>query len=377
MLNISGPEKLMNISLQEDDKYGYLGYSLDILRTPEGTFYVAGAPRYQYVGLVTVFRETPDGAEWIRNISGEQVGSYFGSEIEVCDIDQDDLSDVVLIAAPHFYDVRWSGQVSVYRCIQGGLQFQWSLHGESGHLHSQFGAVVSALGDLNGDGFSDVAVGAPYEMEGRGALYIYGGGAGGVNAEYSQRLTAPTQSSGFGLSVHGVLDMTRDGLTDVAVGAAGSVTLFRSQPLLNVSVTMTSIPPEIPIPTVESAICGIEVILEICVDPQIQTTQFTGPLNVSLPVLGNSGFWALCQPNVLPKQSEGEDRDHCSWSGSACVLESQHFPSGLFSGGQLFCVGVSYGLSGPKCLSLASLSIQQSHSQHPDSLPVLWQWRKL
>lgn len=282
MLDISEPEKLINISLQEDDKYGYLGYSVEVLQVSEGTFYVAGAPRHQYVGIVMVFRETPDGTEWIQNISGDQVGSYFGAEIEVCDIDLDGFSDVVLIAAPHFSDVRRSGQVSVYHYIQGRLQFWGSLHGESGHLHSQFGIAVSCLGDLDGDGFSDVAVGAPYEMEGRGALYIFGGEDGGVNSEYSQRLTAPAGSSGFGLSVHGVMDMTGDGLTDVAVGTAGSATLFRSQPLLNVSVTMTSIPPEIPIPTMEGANCGIEVILKICVESKIMTTQYKGLLNVSL-----------------------------------------------------------------------------------------------
>ncbi|KAM5126504.1 LOW QUALITY PROTEIN: integrin alpha-L-like, partial [Mantella aurantiaca] len=229
LLDISGTEKLINISLQEDDKYGYLGYSVEVIEAPEGILYVAGAagaPRHRYVGLVTVFQETPNGTKSIQKISGEQVGSYFGSEIEVCDVDQDGLSDVVLIAAPHFYDARWSGQVSVYHYIQGVLRLRVTLHGESGYLHSQFGAALSALGDLDGDDIGDVAVGAPYEMEGRGAVYIFRGEAG-VNADYSQRLMAPAGSASFGLSVHGVLDMTRDGLTDVAVSA-----LLQCRPLL-------------------------------------------------------------------------------------------------------------------------------------------------
>lgn len=42
-----------------------------------------------------------------------------------------------------------------------------------------------------------------------------------------QKLLSPPGILGFGLSVHGVLDMTEDGMIDVVVGSWGHVTLHR------------------------------------------------------------------------------------------------------------------------------------------------------
>ncbi|XP_068100219.1 integrin alpha-L [Hyperolius riggenbachi] len=285
ILDISEPEMLVNVSLQKEHKYGYLGYSMKLLSAPEGSLLVAGSPRYQYVGLVTVFQGSPDEMtlERIQDISGEQVGSYFGADIEVSDIDQDGISDLVLIAAPHYYEPRRSGQVYVYwfNQTQRSLVPRGKLQGEMGHLHSQFGAAVSTLMDLDGDGLCEVAVGSPYEMDGRGALYIFHGEGGGLQTEYSQRLTAPPESYSFGLSIHGVMDMTQDGLADIVVGSRGRIALHRSLPLLSVDVTVRSIPLEIPLP-IQETVCDIQVTIQTCVDPTIRTPQYTGPLNLSL-----------------------------------------------------------------------------------------------
>jgi hypothetical protein len=50
-------------------------------------------------------------------------------------------------------------------------------------LH-RFGFAITNLGDLNSDGYEDIAVGAPYE--GNGAIYIYLGSAQGLIPEPSQ-----------------------------------------------------------------------------------------------------------------------------------------------------------------------------------------------
>lgn len=48
----------------------------------------------------------------------------------------------------------------------------------------RFGFAITNLGDLNKDGFDDIAIGAPYE--GNGVIYIYLGSAAGIVIEPSQ-----------------------------------------------------------------------------------------------------------------------------------------------------------------------------------------------
>lgn len=49
---------------------------------------------------------------------------------------------------------------------------------------TRFGFSMTSLGDLNHDGYMDVAIGAPYE--GRGAIYIYLGSDNGLIKDPSQ-----------------------------------------------------------------------------------------------------------------------------------------------------------------------------------------------
>lgn len=60
------------------------------------------------------------------------------------------------------------------------------LRGQAGHPLGRFGASVARLGDIDGDGLHDVAVGAPMEDDERGAVYIFCGEKGGISDHYSQ-----------------------------------------------------------------------------------------------------------------------------------------------------------------------------------------------
>jgi chitodextrinase len=73
-----------------------------------------------------------------------------------------------------------------------------------------FGVSVAMAGDMNGDGFADVIVGAA----GAGRAYVYFGGAS-MNSEADLILTG---SAGYGWSVSGAGDVNADGFADVIVG---------------------------------------------------------------------------------------------------------------------------------------------------------------
>lgn len=54
----------------------------------------------------------------------------------------------------------------------------------AGPIESRFGFSIATLGDINKDGYNDVAIGAPYE--GGGSIYIYLGSKNGLSTMYSQ-----------------------------------------------------------------------------------------------------------------------------------------------------------------------------------------------
>jgi hypothetical protein len=95
------------------------------------------------------------------------------------------------------------------------------------------GASVSSAGDLNGDGFADLLIGAPYGMSDTGPVesgqaFVIFGKPSGITAELNLSqldgtngfvLTGRGVRGEFGLSVSSAGDLNADGLTDFVVGA--------------------------------------------------------------------------------------------------------------------------------------------------------------
>jgi hypothetical protein len=95
-----------------------------------------------------------------------------------------------------------------------------------GHGTPEFGFSVSSAGDVNGDGFDDVIVGAPGwdgGQQGEGAAFVFLGSAGGIVGSDPSTAQAHLESNqplaAFGVSVSGAGDVNRDGYDDVIVGA--------------------------------------------------------------------------------------------------------------------------------------------------------------
>ncbi len=86
----------------------------------------------------------------------------------------------------------------------------------SDKVNNEFGNSVSSAGDMNGDGFEDVVVGSYWPTDGK--VYVYNGAPQMDNVvEYTLR--QESEFTGFGLSVSGVGDVNGDGLSDLIVGA--------------------------------------------------------------------------------------------------------------------------------------------------------------
>ncbi|NWV01306.1 ITA10 protein, partial [Upupa epops] len=161
----------------------YLGYSVSSLQLPGGKrLYVAGAPRFQHKGKVILFEMDPMGAVTVaQSLTGEQIGSYFGSEVLALDVDGDEVTDVLLVAAP--IPMGYSGPpVPPQRLLAPA----GTLQAEQKAQDSRFGYSLAAIPDLNHDGLGDVVVGAPLEDGHHGAIYIYHGAPGTLLPQYKQ-----------------------------------------------------------------------------------------------------------------------------------------------------------------------------------------------
>lgn len=183
------------------------------------------------------------------SLLGYQPGEHFGASLAVFDINKDGRDDIV-IGAPHHSDYKNSeikfdvGAVYVYYqtsrgLYQRGMPYELILKGQT--TGGQFGFAVAELGDTNGDGIKDLAVGAPYENDGSGTVYIYHGSQFGLRTQPGQILfghsfNPPIRSFGFSFATGGS-DFDRNAYSDLIVGAYQSdrVVHLPARPVVKVS----------------------------------------------------------------------------------------------------------------------------------------------
>ncbi|XP_015243122.1 PREDICTED: integrin alpha-6-like [Cyprinodon variegatus] len=218
----------------------YLGFSVDsgmaLLKQGELTI-VSGAPRGGYSGQVAFMKTDPLAK---RNLSVELVlsgpglASSFGYDLAVLDLNNDGWDDLA-VGAPEFFvkDGKIGGAVFIFINTEGK---NWEkivpiqLHGNA---DSMFGLAVENIGDINRDGYGDIAVGAPYDNSGR--VYLYYGSPSGINKKPAQVLSPGLKTvSLFGYSLSGNLDMDNNDYPDLAVGSLSDhVFVFRAKPVVS------------------------------------------------------------------------------------------------------------------------------------------------
>ena len=149
-----------------------------------------------------------------------QTGAFFGQSVAVGDVSGDGKADVAVGASmERVSDIDRQGRAYVFSGADGSLLL--TLDRPKPQQFSVFGASV-AVGDVSGDGKADIAVGAYNEDVGtnadQGRAYVFSG------ADGSLLLTLDTPNpkavGHFGDSL-AVGDVNGDGKGDIAVGAVG------------------------------------------------------------------------------------------------------------------------------------------------------------
>jgi hypothetical protein len=153
--------------------------------------------------------------------NGDQVGYAVGS---AGDVNGDGYGDVMIGAPRDRLTTDREGVVSLFCGEKQGLPAEANWQAASGQRGSLFGAAVAGVGDVNGDGYDDVLIGAPAFSDGinaKGAVFLFCGSAAGLETEPAWSAIG-TQKDGLdGYAVAGVGDVNGDGYDDLIVGAPG------------------------------------------------------------------------------------------------------------------------------------------------------------
>ncbi len=166
-------------------------------------------------------------------LESNQAQTLFGDSVAGAgDVNGDGYSDVIVGASSYDAGQTDEGAAFVFLGSSTGIASgnpasPGVTQLESDQAGAQMGWSVAGLGDVNGDGYADVIVGAPWYAAGQtneGAAFVFHGSATGIAD--GNPTTAAAQLEGgqvntfFGASVAGAGDVNGDGYADAIVGAA-------------------------------------------------------------------------------------------------------------------------------------------------------------
>jgi hypothetical protein len=150
-----------------------------------------------------------------KTLEGFATGGFFGFSLSGAgDINGDGYSEVVVGA---YAISAFTGSAYLY---YGGMNMDTisdlTFTGEA--ASNFFGQSVAGAGDVNGDGYSDLLIGASLYSGSTGRAYIYYGGGSPDNVA-DVTFTGEATGNNFGRGVSGAGDVNGDGYSDILIGA--------------------------------------------------------------------------------------------------------------------------------------------------------------
>jgi len=181
--------------------------------------YFAEGRVYLYLGSTAGVGLTP---VWVQD--GGSDGARFGTAVASAgDVNGDGSDDVIIGAEGWTNGQEEEGGAFVFHGAAGGVlgaTANWSTEVNQGNAH--LGSDVASAGDVNADGFADVLVAAEDLSDGQlseGAVFVHLGSPTGLAPNPVWTLEINQSNADFGESVASAGDVNGDGFDDILVGA--------------------------------------------------------------------------------------------------------------------------------------------------------------